>query len=216
MQFIYCAGEQARVALDSLRRGSGIDDLVLLDDDESLHGQTVGGAEVVGGTEYLADLDPLTDTGLVAYGKSSGGRVRLGEQLGDRGFDLFSVVDPDATVSDAATLGDGVTVNATAYVGPDVVVEDLVLIDSAANVSHDTVLRRGTTVTPGAILAGGVTVGEEAYLGAGATVRDHVTVGAGAVVGMGATVVEDVPPGETVIGTPAEPVDTGPSHAGQG
>jgi acetyltransferase-like isoleucine patch superfamily enzyme len=53
---------------------------------------------------------------------------------------------------------------------------------------------------------GEVVIGERAMIGAGAIVLPGVTVGADAQVGANSLVTEDVPPGETVVGVPAEPV----------
>ena len=56
---------------------------------------------------------------------------------------------------------------------------------------------------------GDVVVGERAMIGAGAVVLPGVTVGADAQVAANSLVVEDVAPGETVAGVPAEPVTRG-------
>lgn len=205
MMVVYCAGEQASVVLDSLRR-RGVDErIVLLDDESSLHGRTVHGHDVIGGESTLDTLDPTSDRCVIAFGDRQGVRERIAETIRDRGFDLFTVLDPEATVSSSATVGDGVMMNAQTYVGPDADVADLVLVDSGVSVSHDVTLRPAVTVGPGATLAGGVHVGRDAFVGAGATVIDDVTVGERAVVGAGAVVVDDVPAETTVVGVPAKP-----------
>ena len=209
MDVLYCAGEQARVVLDILRRTGTDSELVLVDDDESLHGTEVGGYEVVGGRTALRSFDSATDRCLVAFGDEQGVRLELARVVREAGLPLFNAVDPDATVAATATVGDGVVVNAQSYVGPDAHIGDVVLIDSAVNVSHDVVLEPGVTVGPNATVSGGVRIGRDAYIGAGATILDDVEVGTGARLGAGATVIADVPPYTTVVGVPAEPVGEG-------
>lgn len=206
MRVVYCAGEQAGVVLDVLRRAGETDDVVLLDDDPARRGDHVAGVEVRSG-DALSDHDPDRDRVLVAYGASRGVRLEIADRVAREGFGFFNAVDPETTVSEAAELGDGVTVNARSYVGPGATLGDHVLVDSAVVVSHGVALATGVTVGPDATFAGGVTVGRDAYVGAGATVRDHVAVGERAVVGAGAVVVDDVPAGETVAGVPAEPLE---------
>jgi acetyltransferase-like isoleucine patch superfamily enzyme len=61
---------------------------------------------------------------------------------------------------------------------------------------------------------GDVVVGERAMIGAGAVLLPGVHVGAGAQVAANSLVDDDVPPGVTVAGVPAEPVGTGGSEGG--
>lgn len=49
-------------------------------------------------------------------------------------------------------------------------------------------------------------VGDEVFIGAGARVLGAITVGDGALIGANAVVLDDVPPGTTVVGMPARPV----------
>jgi serine O-acetyltransferase len=53
-------------------------------------------------------------------------------------------------------------------------------------------------------------------VGTGAKVLGNVTVGAGARIGANAVVIEDVPEGATVVGSPARPVKSSPAADGDG
>ena len=52
-----------------------------------------------------------------------------------------------------------------------------------------------------------VRIGDNAWIGGGAIILPGVTIGADAVVGAGSVVTHDVPPGATVAGNPACPID---------
>jgi acetyltransferase-like isoleucine patch superfamily enzyme len=69
--------------------------------------------------------------------------------------------------------------------------------------THDDVVADFATIASGVRLGGGVHVGTGAYLGAGALVREGVSVGAWSQLGLGSLLLEDLPPGEVWIGSPA-------------
>jgi len=203
---IYCAGEQGRVTLSILRASGDDDGIVFADDDPAVHGETHDGVPIVGGIELASDVAPDAPC-IVAFGDRPGVRLDLAESAAREGFEFFSAIHPDTTVSETAAIGSGTTVNAQSYLGPNARLGDHVLVDSCVNLSHDVDVDDGATVTPGATLAGGVNVRADSYVGPGATVVEDVTVGAEAVVGAGAVVTEDIPPEKTVVGVPAAPIE---------
>lgn len=207
MRVIYCAGEQGRVVLDILRSVNDIDGIVFADDDADLHGESVASQPVIGGLNDLTAHEEKVSC-IIAFGDQPGVRLKIADKLAAADYEFFSAVHSSATVSDSASLGRGIMINAESYLGPSVEVGDHVLIDSCVNISHDVRLGRGTTVTPGATVAGGVVLDTDSYIGPGATVVEDVTVGESAVVGAGAVVTDDVPPDTTVVGVPASPLDS--------
>ena len=69
--------------------------------------------------------------------------------------------------------------------------------------THDDVVQDFATVASGVRLGGGVRVGRGAYVGAGVLVREYAVIGDWSLLGMGSTVLGDVPPGEVWVGSPA-------------
>ena len=79
-------------------------------------------------------------------------------------------------------------------------------------VAHDCVIGDFVTFAPGVMCNGNVHVEDHAYIGTGAVLRQGepgkpLIIGAGSIVGMGAVVTRDVPPGATVVGNPAKPMN---------
>lgn len=206
MKAIYCAGEQGKVVVDILRAAGDTENIVFVDDDPARHAEQIAGYNVIGGLDEFTTVCPADTECVVAFGDRPGVRLRLADQLSKRGYGYFNAVHPSTQISEAAELGEGLIINAQSYIGPDVVVGNHVLVDSCVTISHESVLKDGSTVTPNATLAGGVVVEEDAYVGPSATVIEDLTVGCGAVVGAGAVVTKDVPPNTTVVGVPADSI----------
>jgi len=75
------------------------------------------------------------------------------------------------------------------------------------HIAHNVEVGESVRIHQHCSLAGSVRVGDWTLLNANASIADHRTVGERAVVGMNAGVLDDVPPGKTVVGTPAHPVE---------
>jgi len=102
------------------------------------------------------------------------------------------------------TLGDGVSWGLEST--PDVFWPELVTVGDDAIVGYDATLLCHEFLQD-EYRTGEVVVGDRAMVGAGAVVLPGVEIGADAQVAANSLVADDVPPGETVAGVPAEPVD---------
>jgi acetyltransferase-like isoleucine patch superfamily enzyme len=85
---------------------------------------------------------------------------------------------------------------------------ELVTIRADAVVGYDATLLCHEFLTE-EYRTGEVVIGERALIGAGAVVLPGVEIGADAKVAANSLVTDDVPPGTTVAGVPAHPVEGG-------
>jgi len=99
------------------------------------------------------------------------------------------------------TVGDGVAFGLEAT--PDLFFPELVTVEDDAIVGYDVTLLCHEFLQE-EYRTGEVRIGERAMIGAGAIVLPGVTVGRDAQVAANSLVTEDVPPGATVAGVPAE------------
>ncbi|WP_323676657.1 serine O-acetyltransferase [Halorubellus sp. PRR65] len=105
----------------------------------------------------------------------------------------------------------GVEIHPAATVGRQVVVDHGmgVVVGETAEVGDRVHMYHGVTLggnSPEPVKRH-PTVEDDVTIGANATILGDLTVGEGARVGAGAVVADDVPPGATVVGVPAERVD---------
>lgn len=117
-----------------------------------------------------------------------------------------TLIHPTATIGTDTLLAPGVVVAAGAHLGIDVRVGEHTHVGMGVVVSRDVRLGGCVTLCPNSAIAGGVIVEDDVFIGIGAVVAHELVIGSGALVGAGAVVVEDVAPGQTVVGNPARPL----------
>ncbi len=120
---------------------------------------------------------------------------------------IIDVKAGNSIVMDDAKISEGLVLCAFTTITSNVSIGRQFHANMYSYVAHDCVIGDFVTFAPGAKVNGNVTIGDHAYLGSGAVIRQGLTIGQGATVGMGAVVTRDVPPGITVVGNPAKPLN---------
>jgi UDP-3-O-[3-hydroxymyristoyl] glucosamine N-acyltransferase len=85
----------------------------------------------------------------------------------------------------------------------DTLIREGAKIDNLVHIAHNVVIGRHAAVIAHAMIGGSTRIGDYAWVAPCACVRDGLTIGDRATIGLGAVVVKDVAPGETVMGAPA-------------
>jgi serine O-acetyltransferase len=106
-----------------------------------------------------------------------------------------------AMVTAQISIGDPVVVEPGVYV-----IHGQVVIDGLVHIGAGAVLAPFVTIGLRAGDFNGPTLERGVQVGTGAKIIGPVRVGAGAQIGAGAVVVDDVSPGDTVVGIPARPL----------
>lgn len=205
------AGGHGREVLDAIlaaRAGSDSAPSIGVVDDDPACAERLRtfGVAYLGPLSVLEDLAPDTRCKYVLGVGSEAARAAL-----DARFSRVLALRPAVIVHPAASIGigndlaPGVVLLGGARVTTNVRLGRHTHVNVNASVSHDCVIGDHTTISPGAVVAGTCTVGDRVLIGAGATLLQGRTIGDDARIGAGGVVVDDVPPGVTVVGVPARP-----------
>lgn len=188
------AGGHARV-VQELAELSGANILGVCDPKfQATSGQYWSGLEILGGDEYLSELDPQTVFLLNGIGMMPGSRVRQAvfERFTQLGFRFPPLVHPFAWLSNRASIGDGTQLGAGCVVQSGAKIGVNSIINTRSSVDHDSLLGEHCHLAPGATVCGDVRVGAGSFIGAGATIIQGVTVAAETFIKAGSLTAKDI------------------------
>ncbi len=209
------AGGLARETIAAMKASDLHHTVGILDDNEALHGKSVGGVGVLGGLEFVV---AHPDVRLLVCAGNGIARSAIVERLSTLGVvgDRYSTsIHPTASIAAGCSVGAGTILLANVVLTCDVTVGSHIVAMPNVTLTHDVVVEDFATLCAGVSLGGGVRVGWAAYVGMNASVRQQVLVGPRSTVGMGAVVVDNVAKGSTVVGNPSRVIrsDIDPSGA---
>jgi sugar O-acyltransferase (sialic acid O-acetyltransferase NeuD family) len=174
-----------------------------LDDNPASWGRDIHGARVLG----PLDAAHQYAAALFVNGIGSPTSFVHKQEIIDRTglpLDRFTtIVHPTASVSRLARLAPGVVVFQNVTITSNVQIGEHVIVLPNSVISHDDVIGAYTCIAGGACISGGVTIGHCCYLGSNCSIIDGARIGAYALIGMGSTVLRDVPENSVMIGSPA-------------
>ena len=201
------AGGHARVLIDTMSATHEERSIGIIDADAGVIGQSIQDIPIIG-TDAM--LKHLAANGAryfaVAVGMNNALRENLFQTCLDAGLLPLTIVHPNATISPWATMGQGAQILPGAVVNAGAVLGVNNIINSGAVVEHDCILGDHVHVSSMACLAGGVILEDLVHVGAGAVIRQMIRVGRGTTIGIGAAVVKDIAPLQTVVGVPAKEI----------
>ncbi|MGD8728766.1 MAG: UDP-3-O-(3-hydroxymyristoyl)glucosamine N-acyltransferase [Gemmatimonadota bacterium] len=199
-----------------VRLGTGvrIRPYAVLEDDVSVGAGTRIGAHCVIGAGTAIGERCVLHPHVVTYPDSVvGSEVTLhsGARIGSDGFGYTQVGEEHLKMPQVgrAVIEDGVEIGANTTVDRgslgDTVVGYGSKIDNLVQVAHNVRIGAGSLLAALVGIAGSTRIGKGAWLGGRASAINHLEIGDGAQVAFGSTVMRDVPPGETVSGSPSRP-----------
>lgn len=131
-------------------------------------------------------------------------RCRLFGAAKQIGFEIPTLIHPNAFVSRESTIAEGVQVMAGVTVQTNTFIGENSIINTGAIIDHDCVVGKHAHICPGVVICGEVAIGDNSFIGAGTTIIQGIKIGNNSIVGAGAVVITDVRDGLNVKGVPAE------------
>jgi sugar O-acyltransferase (sialic acid O-acetyltransferase NeuD family) len=178
-----------------------------IDDNEATHGTLINDIPSMGLEEAHQSFPHARVVSGVGDPKL---RQKLMEKAAAAGFEFETIIHPRVERSHWIEIGPGTVICAGNILTVNITLGQHVQINLDCTIGHNVVMDDYATLAPGAHVSGWVKIGKRAYIGTGAVIIDathkEIVIGDDAVVGAGACVTKSVPPGMTVVGVPARPL----------
>ena len=139
---------------------------------------------------------------IIAVGEPSARKLLL-DRIKSRGYNLATLIDNSAIVSETALISPGCIVNANAIISSNVILDENCLVMFQAIIGHDAHVKSSSVICPKSTVGGNSIVGERCFVGINSSMKQGVNLGDDVIVGMGSMVFNDVEANNTVIGNPA-------------
>tara|TARA_Y100000591_G_scaffold326212_1_gene348485 strand:- start:591 stop:1196 length:606 start_codon:yes stop_codon:yes gene_type:complete len=132
----------------------------------------------LGNDTILKDLRYKVSNAFIGIGqiKSPEKRINLYTKLIEIGYNMPTIISPNAYVSKSAEIGEGTIIMHQAIVNCNSKIGDNCIVNSKALIEHDVVIGNHCHISTGSIVNGNCTIKDEVFIGSGAICKHGVTI----------------------------------------
>lgn len=174
-----------------------------LDDNPSLHGETLCGREILGPLTRARDLTGCCFVNGIGSPTNYVRKDAIIARAGVSPERFATLIHPTASVSRSAEIGRGTVIFEHVAITSNARIGHHVIILPGAVISHDVQIGDYTCITGGVCISGGARIGSRCYLGTNSTIIGDIAIGDYSLIGMGSVVLESVEENSVVAGNPA-------------
>ncbi len=173
-----------------------------IDDDPRVQNKEIDGYPVLGGCDYLGDLEE--EFWVVAAIGNSKVRKRVIDKISAiKNIRYATLIDPAVIRSDLVEIGEGCIICAGTILTVDIRIGRHTIINLDCTIGHDAVLGDFTTLYPGVHVSGAVETEGESEFGTGAQIIQGIHIHKETIIGAGSVVIRDITEPGTYVGVPA-------------
>lgn len=200
------AGGHCRAAIEVAESMGVFGEIKIID--YRSHGLTeekILGYEVVRDREWLYNLE-TEGMYFVSVGNNLE-RKRVLSLLKSVGVRIATLRHNTALIHKSATIGKGVLIGPFAHIGPDCKIGEGCIINTLANIEHESRIGCFSHCGPGSVVCGRCKVGKQVLLGARGTIIDGISVEDQVVIGAGSVVIRSITEcGSVNVGLPTRKI----------
>jgi len=199
---IYGCGGHAKVVADIIEKNKLFRITGFINDDPNFEKYFLG-YPVLGDKKILQKKEMRKHHVIIAIGNNKI-RQNLFEKLIELRYQSITAIHPKAIIGSRVKIDTGTVVMAGVVINPGTKIGKNVIINTGATIDHDNLIENGAHIAPGVHLSGAVKIGELSWIGTGANIKEYICIGSNTIIGMGASVIKDVPDNVVYAGIPAK------------
>jgi sugar O-acyltransferase (sialic acid O-acetyltransferase NeuD family) len=120
-------------------------------------------------------------------------------------FSTPNLISPSASIHSSVQIGEANIVCGNAFIGPETVLADNNLINTAVVIEHEVKVGSNCHLAPSSTVCGRSSINDSCFIGAGATVINNIELAIDTKIGAGSTLIKNIlEPNGTYVGSPAE------------
>lgn len=129
-------------------------------------------------------------------------REKLFSKVKEYGFNIVTLIEPTAVITDSVTIGEGTVIMAGVIINPLAKIGKGVILNSSSVIEHENTIEDFVHISPGVALSGNVTIGRATHIGVGTSIIQGISIGENSIVGAGSVVIRDIGSNSIAYGNP--------------
>lgn len=201
-------GGHCKSVLDTVLNSKQYTDVGIIDMNEPI-GSTMFGVPIIGRD---SDLTSLFDEGyqyaFVTIGSVGNPalRIKLYNLLEEIGFQIPTIFDHSAEISNHVIIESGVFIGKNAIVNAGTLIKKGAIVNTGSIIEHDCRIESFVHIAPGAVLSGAVSIGKSTHIGSNSTIKQQVSIGSNSIIGIGSIVLNNLSSHVVAYGNPCKEI----------
>ncbi|MBU8906555.1 acetyltransferase [Desertibacillus haloalkaliphilus] len=176
------------------------------DEDDNKQNEFIMGIEVIGKFSDLLNEDIKDKQFIVAIGNNKV-RNNIMRKINKLGGRTPTLIHPTAVISPSAEIGQGVYIQANAYIWTKVKVNDFCIISPGVVIAHHSIIGKACLISTLTGVGASIKIEDNVFTGMGSTIVTGLSIiGQNSVIGAGAVVLKDVEKNCVYVGVPAKKI----------